>query len=148
MKYTKRTIAAIITGLAITFGAACTPEQVALYESIPGHKQEAVLAHLASNTEHPVVKEINERSNLSDSQLHRLAKCESTNNPQAVSKSGKYHGLYQFDQRTWNGVASSTVPEYVGTKPSRAPSKVQNAMARKLYESRGRSPWPHCGKLI
>ena len=53
-------------------------------------------------------------------------------------------GLYQFDQRTWNGVARSVLPEFVGVSPAVAPAEVQNAMARALYAARGRSPWPVC----
>lgn len=89
-----------------------------------------------------------DQNSLSDAQLGRLAKCESSNNPRAVSKSGKYHGLYQFDQSTWNGVARQILPAYVGVKPSQAPSWVQDAMARKLYSQRGRAPWPVCGRRI
>ncbi len=85
---------------------------------------------------------------LSDAQLARLANCESSGNPRAVSKSGTYHGLYQFNQRTWNGVASAVLPSYVGVKPSQAPPYVQDAMARALYKARGRSPWPVCGRRI
>ena len=88
------------------------------------------------------------KGSLSDEQLARLARCESGGNPRAVSASGKYHGLYQFDQRTWNGIASSVAPEYVGTRPSAAPPEVQNAMARGLHAQRGRSPWPVCGRRM
>ena len=87
-------------------------------------------------------------TSLSDAQLARLAKCESTNNPRAVSRNGKYHGLYQFNQGTWNGVAGRVLPSYVGVSPSTAPSWVQDAFARKLYQERGRSPWPVCGRRI
>lgn len=85
---------------------------------------------------------------LSDAQLARLAQCESSGNPTVVSKNGKYHGLYQFDQRTWDGVAKRYLPAYVGVKPSKAPKVIQDAMARALYSERGRSPWPVCGKRL
>lgn len=115
--------------------AACTPEEQALFAA---HQQRHAVA-LASTRS---------TSSLTDDQLARLAKCESGGNPTAVSRNGKYHGLYQFDQRTWNGVAASVLPDYVGTKPSQAPAEVQDAMARALHSARGRSPWPVCGKRI
>ncbi|HNI34592.1 MAG TPA: transglycosylase family protein [Microthrixaceae bacterium] len=114
--------------------AACTPEDQAL---VANHLQRrsAALASVRS-------------SSLSDEQLARLANCESGGNPQARSSSGTYHGLYQFNQSTWNGVARSVLPEYVGTAPSAAPREVQDAMARALYNARGRSPWPVCGRRL
>lgn len=86
----------------------------------------------------------------SDAALQRLAKCESTNNPKAVNKSGKYMGLYQFDQNTWNGVMGGTaeLPNFVGVKPNHAAAEVQSTAARVLYEQRGATPWPECGKRI
>lgn len=88
------------------------------------------------------------QGSLSDAQLARLAACESGGNPSARSSNGKYHGLYQFNQGTWNGVARSVLPEYVNVRPSAAPAEVQDAMARALYAARGRSPWPVCGRRI
>ena len=122
--------------LAVTaLTTACTPEE-----------QSAFIAHVAR--QEAAIASTRSMSSLSDAQLARLASCESGGNPAAVSKSGKYHGLYQFNQTTWNGVAKSVLPEYVGVKPSKAPSHVQDAMARALHASRGRSPWPVCGKRI
>ena len=39
-----------------------------------------------------------------------LARCESTNNPRAVNPSGKYTGLFQFDDRTWHSVGGRDGP--------------------------------------
>ena len=130
-----RAIACGALAVTAVTSAACTPEQEAAFVAYQSQKNQAI-------------EKTRSMTSLSDAQLGRLAKCESGNNPQAVSRSGKYHGLYQFNQRTWNGVAASVLPEYVGMKPSQAPVEVQDAMARALYASRGRSPWPVCGKRM
>lgn len=115
--------------------SACSPEEQALYA---GHleRQSATLASMRS------------QSGLSDEQLARLANCESGGNPTARSRTGTYHGLYQFNQGTWNSTAKSVLPEYVGVSPSAAPKEIQDAMARALYSARGRSPWPVCGRRL
>ena len=85
---------------------------------------------------------------LTDDQLARLARCESGGNPRAMSRSRKYFGLYQFDQRTWNGIAQTVAPEYVGVNPADAAPEFQTMMARGLHAQRGRSPWPVCGRRM
>lgn len=124
--------------------SACNPSQIQQALAAKGHtittdQAAAISAHLTRPS--------GPRS-LTDAQLARLAKCESGGNPTIVSKSGSYHGLYQFDQRTWNGVAKRVAPEWSGVRPSAAPAEVQHAMARTLYADRGRSPWPVCGRRI
>ncbi|HBX76560.1 MAG TPA: hypothetical protein DEG43_02835 [Acidimicrobiaceae bacterium] len=141
MKPINRTTRAIAgaTFLLAVAGLGCTPETQFLVAQGAAESQQAQQAQLAS---------LSSANSLSDAQLYRLAKCESTNNPKARSKSGTYMGLYQFDQRTWNGVAKNTLPAYVGVAPSSAPAEVQDAMARALYSQRGRSPWPVCGRKM
>jgi hypothetical protein len=123
---------------AILLFASCTPEQ------------QAMARELADNPHfHDFVRAESYRAgSLSDAQLARLARCESGGDPTIVSASGAYHGLYQFNQRTWNGVAASVLPRYIGVAPSRAPAFVQDAMARALYNDRGAQPWPHCGRYL
>jgi resuscitation-promoting factor RpfB len=70
-----------------------------------------------------------------------LARCESGGNPRAVSSSGTYRGLYQFDYSTWRSVGGSG-------DPIDASSSEQTHRARILYSSQGRSPWPVCGKYL
>lgn len=124
----------ILSLLGVT--AACSAED-----------QAAVAAHIQSQQQRAVLASA-QVGGLSDAQLARLAKCESGGNPRARSANGKYHGLYQFDQGTWNGTARSVLPEFVGVSPSSAPAAVQDAMARALYNARGRSPWPVCGRRM
>jgi len=137
MKPTKAFTRAFACGaLAITaLAAGCTEQE-----------QSLVAAHIENQS--AVLASTRSQSSLSDDQLARLANCESGGNPQARSSSGSYHGLYQFNQRTWNGVAASVLPSFVGVAPSAAPAEVQNAMARALHAQRGRSPWPVCGRRI
>lgn len=70
-----------------------------------------------------------------------LAQCESGGDPTAVSRSGRYHGLYQFDQRTWESVGGTG-------RPSEASPDEQRRRAILLYEQRGAQPWPTCGRRL
>ena len=70
--------------------------------------------------------------------LARIAACESSGNPAAVSPTGQYRGKYQFSRETW--------AEYGGSgDPAAAPEAEQDRIAAKLYAARGTSPWPVCG---
>jgi hypothetical protein len=70
--------------------------------------------------------------------LAKIAACESSGNPAAVSASGQYRGKYQFSRETWR--------EYGGTgDPAAAPESVQDTIAAKLLAARGTQPWPVCG---
>jgi peptidoglycan hydrolase-like protein with peptidoglycan-binding domain len=70
--------------------------------------------------------------------LARIARCESSGNPTAVSASGRYRGKYQFSRATWRALGGTG-------DPAKAPESVQDAMAAKLLAQRGTSPWPVCG---
>lgn len=127
---------AVLSVVIATFAmTSCTPEDVAAVHAA-AQQQSATLAVMRS------------QSSLSDDQLARLANCESSGNPAARSRSGKYLGLYQFNQGTWNSTAAKVLPKYVGVSPAAAPPEVQDAMARALYMARGRSPWPVCGRRL
>ena len=74
-----------------------------------------------------------------NSTLAKIAACESSGNPAAVSASGQYRGKYQFSRETWR--------EYGGTgDPAAAPESVQDSIAAKLLAARGTQPWPVCGR--
>ena len=79
---------------------------------------------------------------------HALRMCESTNRYDALNPSGKYRGAYQADQPTWDSVMRRHWPSWVGHDPAQAPPQVQDFFARRLYEDRGASPWPVCGKRL
>lgn len=63
-----------------------------------------------------------------------LARCESTNNPRATNPSGKYTGLFQFDDRTWASVGGS------GRAYDASPEE-QLMRAKMLFLQRGLQPW-------
>ena len=52
-----------------------------------------------------------------------------------------FYGAYQFDLQTWQSVGGSGLP-------SNASPAEQDMRAQKLYDQRGASPWPVCGKLL
>ncbi|MER5560657.1 ubiquitin-like domain-containing protein [Streptomyces sp. NPDC058961] len=70
-----------------------------------------------------------------------LAHCESGGRPAALDPSGTYGGLYQFDPGTWHALGGSGRAE-------QAPAAEQTFRAKKLFVSRGASPWPHCGRRL
>lgn len=63
-----------------------------------------------------------------------IVMCESSGNARAISRSGTYHGMWQFDLATWQSVGGSG-------SPSQASVEEQMMRARMLYEARGWSPW-------
>ena len=70
-----------------------------------------------------------------------VAKCESGGRPNAVSGSGKYRGMYQFSQGTWNAVGGSG-------DPAAASADEQTYRAQLLYQRSGAGQWPHCGSRL
>lgn len=71
--------------------------------------------------------------------LHSIARCESGGNPRAVSASGTYRGLFQFDYGTWASVGGKG-------DPAAASATEQYRRAAMLYARRGAAPWPVCGR--
>jgi len=71
--------------------------------------------------------------------LEKIAQCESSGNPAAVSAGGRYRGKYQFSRATWRAYGG------VGD-PAAAPEAEQDRIAAKLYAARGTSPWPACAR--
>ena len=74
-----------------------------------------------------------------------LRQCESNGNYTVRSANGLYYGAYQFDIRTWDDVAGRHAPLLVGVLPSEASEREQDFLAQKLWDERGRGPWPVCG---
>ncbi|MER7398037.1 ubiquitin-like domain-containing protein [Streptomyces sp. NPDC000151] len=70
-----------------------------------------------------------------------LAECETGGRADAVDPSGTYGGLYQFDRATWHSLGGTGAPQD-------APPQEQTYRAKKLYVSRGASPWPVCGRKL
>ena len=78
-------------------------------------------------------------------QWDQLIQCESGGNYRAHNPAGPYLGAFQFNQPTWNGVASRHYPHLAGVDPRDAAPADQHRMAYALYGERGWQPWPHCG---
>ncbi len=61
----------------------------------------------------------------------KIAFCESSLNPRAVNRTGKYRGLFQFDNRSW---------EWVGGQYKRAQMLVSKQGFDKAF--------PQCSKIM
>ena len=73
----------------------------------------------------------------------KIAMCESSLNPRAVSRTGKYRGLFQFDQRSWEWVGGS--PEIT---PDKASVSEQYKRARLLVSRQGFArAFPQCAYI-
>jgi hypothetical protein len=71
------------------------------------------------------------------SQLYGMRLCESTNNYQAHSPTGTYHGGYQYDISTWGG--------YGGYGDAHAaPWYLQDARTAEYLKAGQASRWPNC----
>ena len=120
----------LLTGLAalalVVSLSACTPAQVRAY-----------MDAIAYWNKHNAAA--------SPGKLASIRNCESGGNYRAVSANGRYRGAYQFNQQTWNSVASRHYPHLVGKDPARVAPFQQDAMALALISERGFSAWPHCG---
>jgi murein DD-endopeptidase MepM/ murein hydrolase activator NlpD len=127
-----------------------TPAAVPRTEKRADQKARTVKKKTVRKTERKVVRK--DRSSRSDDRPSsgkanlsgawaKVANCESSGNPRAVSSNGKYHGLFQFDHQTWRSVGGSG-------SPSKASAAEQLMRAKKLYSQRGAQPWPVCGRYL
>jgi hypothetical protein len=67
---------------------------------------------------------------------------ESRFNYQAEDQSHRFYGAYQFEQKTWDGLAEQMGwHELVGVRPDRAAPADQNDMALALYRREDAAPW-------
>ncbi len=76
-----------------------------------------------------------------DAQWEALRACESGGDYGAINATGKYRGAYQFDMPTWQSVGG------VGD-PAEATPAEQDERATLLFQRRGASPWPFCGRYL
>lgn len=71
---------------------------------------------------------------ISGSYMVAIARCESTLNPNAVSSTGKYHGLFQYDQTTWSAYGYGSIYDPVA----------QSRTTAELLAAGQASRWPNC----
>ncbi len=139
----------LLLGAAAVFATlvlgACTPNEIAAFNTLGPDGQQAVLDHLAFRNAQAQDKFSHV---VSEAGLARLRACESNGNYSIVSASGAYRGAYQFHRGTWNGVAERHYPHLRGVDPAAASPVDQDRMARALWSERGRQPWPHCGRRV
>ncbi len=71
--------------------------------------------------------------------LDAIARCESHDNPRAISPGGTYRGKYQFSRTTWESVGGDG-------DPAAASETEQDRRAAVLYRTGGPGHWPVCGR--
>lgn len=144
--------ASVLTVAALSLGAAgvepvgnhgtfvartntLTPAPLAAAPVAPVVKQEVVVEAAA-----PVVAPVQtakRRSGGGGCGLDTIKQRESGGRYNATSKTGKYRGAYQFDQRTWQSVGGNG-------DPAAATPAEQDSRAAALYAKRGSQPWSVC----
>jgi hypothetical protein len=117
----RRLLAVCAVALCAT---ACTPEEINAYMDFTRDAREGA-----------------EAKGLTPERLHALVDCESGADPTAVSPTGRYRGLGQFDRRTWDGVASRWAPALEGVDPTTVPYYWQIYLIWALWSERGSQPW-------
>jgi hypothetical protein len=80
------------------------------------------------------------RADASPSGWAALRNCESHGN-YATNTGNGFYGAYQFDLQTWRSMGGSGLP-------SDASPAEQDARAKALFQTRGASPWPVCGRFL
>jgi len=70
-----------------------------------------------------------------------LARCESGGRSDAVSRSGRYFGAFQFSLQTWRAMGMSG-------SPIDHPYETQLAAAQRLQARSGWGQWPHCSRKL
>lgn len=110
------------------------PQPITAQASAPVVKTE-VVTEVAAPAAVPATSA--KRSGGGGCSLDYIKSKESGGRYNAVSKSGKYRGAYQFDQRTWQSVGGSG-------DPAAASPAEQDSRAAALMAKRGTSPWSVC----
>lgn len=78
---------------------------------------------------------------ITDDVWSALSRCEAGGRPDAVSRSGKYFGAFQFSLATWQGIGMSGNPiDY--------PYEVQLEAAKRLQARSGWGQWPVCSRKL
>jgi hypothetical protein len=114
------------------------PAPLAAAPMAPVVKQQLVTESAAPTQAAPqATKSVKKRSGGGGCGLDTIKARESGGRYNAVSRTGKYRGAYQFDSRTWQSVGGS------GDPAAASPSE-QDSRAAALYARRGSQPWSVC----
>ena len=70
-----------------------------------------------------------------------LARCESSGNPTARSRDGRYSGAFQFSDATWRSLG------FAG-RAADHPYEVQLVAAKRLQARSGWGQWPRCARRL
>ena len=131
--------------LVVLVAVSCTPFEIAKVHNYHGHSQWQGGSGTAFHTWPRYVEEARIWRYLiataripNEVRWDRVARCESGGRLDAHSPSGRYHGLVQFDLKTWQGNGGSGDPHYQSKRE-------QYRVAENLRRARGLSPWPNCG---
>ena len=74
------------------------------------------------------------------------ARCESTDNPRAVNRSGPFYGWLQFHPRTWYAAVSlAPAPLRTNRLPHELRREHQGVVGIRWARRYGRQHWPQCG---
>jgi hypothetical protein len=78
---------------------------------------------------------------ITDDTFIRLSWCEAGGRPDAVSRSGRYFGAFQFSLATWHAMG-------MGGSPVEYPYEVQLDVAKRLQARSGWGQWPVCSRKM
>ena len=67
-----------------------------------------------------------------------LCRCESGCRANAVSSTGRYKGVFQYSDSTWNSNCTGDIFDY----------KAQTDCTKRLIEEGQIGKWPHCGRYF
>lgn len=106
------------------------------YETDSQHAEPAVIVPAPAH-EHP--QSSTDSGGASGDGWEQLRQCESGSNYSSYEP--PHYGAYQFALGTWASVGGSG-------NPADASPAEQDARAQRLYNARGASPWPNCGRYL
>lgn len=126
---------------AIDLAVLAEARRTAIENQHGGDGAPAAVASIPLWSDRTFVAAPTQRPEPTEEQWAQLRHCEATGNYEATNFSGKYRGAYQFDIPTWESVGG------IGDPAAAAPEE-QDLRAALLYQQRGSSPWPECGRHL
>lgn len=132
----KKRLITVLATAAILFGTACTPQEIAIFNSLTPDQQAAV----KQSMEPKPVSVASTPYGVWD----RLAQCESHGQwnygPHSNWGSRIYHGGLQFHPTTWSAYKLSGYPTYA----YQASREQQIEVGKRVQAAQGWRAWPDC----